>query len=567
MNSLKRRWLLFFVSSLISAVPVLAAGRGGQELVKAGSWLYDAVTALALECGQVNFADQAPLSIAELKLYVSEIDYSRLSIAGKAQYKRIIAYFDEQNISLDSDIVSLGIDPEINIEGYYKSNDDIAWVYDRYERRPLLSTPFTLGVSDYVTLSTDIKLGENKGQMAHNDNYSNVPIAPDEIDINFPDTGYLSTGYKFTDTTGVNFQLGMGAQDVGRSLSGSVITSRYMTGASYANFEIFNPAIRYTMNVTQFNVDKYMYSHRLDMRFFKKLSFSVQESMLVYHPLELRFLNPLTIYHGMSPWRDYGEDESNTCAYLALKASFALTDCVRLYGMYAMNQFQTAYEQSNWPDDTTPNSIGAQLGIESYIPFKEGYFHLWLEGYYATPYLYIKENPAWSLVRTYAENIGDMAVFYEWVGSPFGPDTMSGELNLGYEVPGRWSLNASYLLMARGEYSGTSVFSATDWGGTKTDESDITTGDWVYPSSDIYPDGQGKEEAKRRQKLSTPSGTAEYVNRIALRGSYSPFDYLTLTVQPAYVFIFNRDHVKGKSDQGVEFTVAASLRLARMFKP
>ena len=562
MTGLKPCWLAALALFCLP-VPVLAAGRGGQELVKAGSWLYDAVTALSLECGRVNFSDQAPLSINELKLYLSEIEYGRLSIAGKAQYKRIMAYFEEHNLSLESDIVSLGVEPEINLEGYYKSNDRIAWVYDRYERSPVLTTPLTLAVSDYLTLSTELSLGENKCQMGHNDNHSNIPIAADEIDINFPDTGYLSTGYMFTDTTGINFQLGMGAQDVGRSLSGSVITSRYMTGASYANFEIFNPNIRYTMNVTQFNVDKYMYSHRFDLRLFNKLSLSVQESMLVYHPLELRFLNPLTIYHGMSPWRDYGVDEGYTCAYLAIKASFAVTDYVRIYGLYAQNQFQTAYERSNWPNDTTPNSVGGQLGVESYIPFNEGYFHLWLEGYYAMPFLYIKENPAWSLVRTYEENIGDKNPFYEWVGSPFGPDTLSGELNIGYEVPGKWSVRGTYLLMARGEYSGTSVFGGTGWGGTKAADSDIDAAEWVYPDTD----SQGKTEAKRRQNLSAPSGIAEYVNRVSLRASYSPFDYLTLTVQPAYVFIFNRDHQKDKNAQGVEFTVAANLKLARMFKP
>src|SRR5574344_2617000 len=105
----------------------------------------------------------------------------------------------------------------------------------------------------------------------------------------------------------------------------------------------------------------------------------------------------------------------------------------------------------NWPDNDTPNGLGGQLGTELYIPCGEGYVHACLEGYYADPFLYIKEDPNWSLVRTYSENINGKNVFYEWVGSPFGPDTIAGELSAGYEVPQKFSVDAKYLYMCRGE--------------------------------------------------------------------------------------------------------------------
>ncbi len=552
----------FFFASAVCLTSLHASGRSAQELVKSGSWVYDAFAAIAIETGRVDFSDQSPLTINELRIYLEEINYDSLSIAGKAQYRRILDYFEEENFSVGSDIIRASAEPEINAEGYYKTEDDIPWQYDRYCRSPFILMPVTFSASDYIAMGMDLRLSQNKSQMLHNDNYFNLPLAADQIDVNFPDTGYLSTGYNFTDKTGINFQLGMGSQNVGRSLNGSIIMSEYFTGASYANFEIFNPNVRYNMNVTQFNVDKYMYTHRFDVRLFKKLSLSVQESMLVFAPLELRYLNPLTIYHGMAPWRDYGSSESNTCAYLALKASYAITNGIRVYGMYAQDQFQTAYEKSNWPDDTTPNAIGGQLGIEAYIPAGKGYFHGWLEGYYAQPYLYIKESPDWSLARTYSESVGDQTPFYEWVGSPFGPDTMSAELNLGYEVPGKWSLSAAYLIMAKGELSGTNVFgNGLEWGGSTTGNPNLNN--WAFPDSDR----QGKSEAKRRQGLSTPSGSAtEYVNRVSVRGTITPLDYLSFAVQPAYVFIYNHDNKKGEFVQGVEFALSVNIKMARMFK-
>jgi len=55
---------------LLSAGALYAAPRGKQELVPAGSWVYDALTAIALEEGRADFSDNAPLSINEILLYL-----------------------------------------------------------------------------------------------------------------------------------------------------------------------------------------------------------------------------------------------------------------------------------------------------------------------------------------------------------------------------------------------------------------------------------------------------------------------------------------------------------------
>ncbi|MCR5217507.1 MAG: hypothetical protein K6D58_02380, partial [Treponema sp.] len=229
---------------------------------------------------------------------------------------------------------------------------------------------------------------------------------------------------------------------------------------------------------------------------------------------------------------------------------------LRFYGMFAMTQYQTPYELENWPSDCTPNGLGFQGGAETYIPCRQGYFHAWLEGYWADPYMYVKEDPNWSMVRTYSENIGDMAIFYEWVGSPFGPDTIAGELNAGYEIPEKWSLTGTYLFMAKGEYSGTNIFTeALDWGGVDT-VCDID--EWVYPD----PNGaMGREEAKRRQSLTCPSGTPEYVNRISLRGSLCATPAITFMAQGAFTFVFNHDNNEGEFECGPEITFATSIKI------
>lgn len=564
-----------------------AYARGGQELVNAGSWVYDAFAAMSIESGTVDFSDQAPLSVAELRTYLDEIDYDILSPAGKALYRRVTEFFDDDDLSVTTDVIQLGIRPELNLEGYYKFNENLDWVYGRYDKKPLVFAPVYLNLGNFLSLGMDLELGINKKQMEKKDDYTNVPLDVKQINADFPRTGYLSAGFKLTDKTGLNLRVGMGEQDVGRTLTGSIIHSRYLTGTSWANLEVFNPNVRYNMNVTQLNVNKYMYTHRFDFRFFNKLSLSVQESTLAYSPLELRFLNPLTIFHGMHNWKDYFPEgnpyswDESACAYLAVKASYALTNNIRIYGLYAQDQLQLPSEMER-ESDTTPNAMGGQLGVEAFIPVSEGYLHPRLEGYYAMPYLYIKESPNWSMMRSYTENVGysdTEDALYEWIGSPFGPDTAAARLSVGYEVPGRWSLTATGLFMARGEMSGTKIFDDgggrynknwynRDWHGKDplfaTHPNDVK--DWAFPNGTA----QGSKTAKDRQGLSTPStyngGATEYVLNAALKLSYEPFDYLSLQVQPSYTYVMNSGNIEGKTRHGPELSVSIKIKIPEMFR-
>lgn len=544
--------------------------RGAQELVESGHWIYDSLTALSLESKILNFSGTAPLSIQQIKLILDELDYDSLSESGRADYDRIIRYCDEKPIGLViSDIVTLGIEPEFNFEGFYKTNSDIGWIWDRYSRSPLIDAPVSIAVADYVTLKMDVFLGQNKGASLHNYNYTNILYDLDDFDINFPDTGYLATGLMLTKKTGIKFDIGRGTHSVGRTLTGSMIWSDYLTGASYARLELFSPSFKYTAGISQFNVDKYFYHHQMDVRFFKKLQITLIEGLLVYAPMELRYLNPWTIFHGFAAWRDYDpsddDPESNTCDYFGVNFQFVPIKNTRFYGLFAMTQFQTPYETSNYGDSPTPNGLGLQGGNETYIPCGGGRFHFAIEGSWADPYLYIKESPNWSMVRTYSENMGDKAIFYEWLGSPFGPDTISGELTVGYEVPDKWSLDFIYLYMARGEQSGTSVFDnmkAADgsnlWGGQRTKfdtTNSIYTKDWAYPDKTTQSDWEEKRDAI------SPSGTPEFVNRLSLRGTYRFNKHIKMTFQPSYVVILNHNHENGEKAYGFEIAGALNISL------
>lgn len=565
-----KKLLAVFAAFFVFAGSVCA--RGAQELIESGSWVYDSLTAISLEAKILNFSGTAPLSVQQVRLILDEIDYDSLSESGRADYDRIVRYCDKKPLGLVfSDIVTLEAEPEFNIEGFYKTNSDIGWVWDRYERGHIIDVPVSITVSDYVTMKMDVYLSQNRGASLHNYNYTNVLYNADDFDINFPDTGYLSTGLMLTDKTGLKFSIGSGSHSVGRTLTGSMIWSDYLTGTGYSRIEIFSPNFRYEGGITQFNVDKYFYHHQMDVRLWKKFQITFLEGLLVYAPLELRYLNPWTVFHGFAAWREYDDKdddpESNTCDYFGINFQFTPVKNTRFYGLFAMTQYQTPYETSNYGDSPTPNGLGFQGGNETYVPYRSGRFHFALEGSYSQPYLYIKESPNWSMVRTYSENMGDKAIFYEWLGSPFGPDTISAELTFGYEVPDKWSLDFVYLYMARGEQSGTSVFDkmkdsdgSTLWGGQKrhfdmTDEDSTYKKDWAYPDKGSQTDWEGKRDD------TTPTGTPEFVNRLSLRGTYRFNKHVKLSFQPSYVVILNHNHEHGETVCGFEIAGAMNLAL------
>ena len=168
------------------------------------------------------------------------------------------------------------------------------------------------------------------------------------------------------------------------------------------------------------------------------------------------------------------------------------------------------------------------------------------------------------MVRNYRENLGDTKyVFYEWLGTPFGPDTISGKLSIEYEKPAKWSLGASYLLKACGKNSGTKIFKNIDWHeGNEyiiddSEEGKANRENWIFPDSD----SQGSDEAKKRQKASTPSGTNEYVNVVSLRGTFSPKENITFVLQPSYTFIINYGNESGRNENGFEVAFAANIKI------
>jgi hypothetical protein len=516
-----------------------------QKRVDPGEWVYDALAVLSLEQGIVFFADSV-LTIGQIERMLTEIDEEALSPSGKLLYARVDSYLHSSAwLSYQGDALTLGVDMAVWPELYFKTNSELKWTYDHHYRQPLFIAPLSLSFGPYITIEMDPYFGENEYAASLHDNYTNIPfdLAP-EVDIHFPKHAYLSVGVPFGKASGVHFAIGIGDNFFGRTRTGSILLSDYMEKVGYAELSLFSPFVKYAAKIMQLEVNKYLYMHYLHMRPHKRVSVSAMEGVMVNAPLELRFLNPLMIFHSMESWETYGDynadlapdapaektGASRAGSFFGAKIEYQPWNHVRLYGLFGITQLQLGVEHDRWEEDLTPDALGFQAGAEFSMPVPQGYWTFGLEGVYTYPYMYVKYDKGWSYYRELAE-VDRLTVRY-WTGTPFGPDSIAGTLWAGYHHGAQWSLEGSFLFLAQGENSGTDIFD--DDGYRVTHE----VADVVRP----------------------PTGIPTYTYTVTLLGKWSPVTWLNVSLQPAYTIVQNHGHSSDTLEQGFEIILSIQIK-------
>lgn len=522
--------LLFFSSSLFAQIDE-------HVLLPSGHWVYDALEVLSLETGEVSFVTSAPVSVSELKRFFADLKTDELSNAGSVLYNKVLNFFaNDRSFKFSSDVISVSVQPIIQPEFFFKTDDDVDWEHDFYERGKFLLLPLRVSVKDILTVESVMYLGQNYGTSLLDNRYTNIPISADDIDINFPKRAYISTGLKSKNGSFFSFQLGRDNLSVGRTLENSIIMSDECNPFGYARMAFFSPQIKYSLTVSEYEVDKYLYFHTLAFRPVKRFSISLHEGIMVNSAFELRYLNPGMIYHGFAAWRDYGTSDSNIGSFFCLSADVNPWKYFRLYGIFAMNQFQTEYEVENFSSAAIiPNSISCQVGVESFVPMKSGFWQISAECTYTSPWMYILKRSGWSFYQLWSESIGPDTddPIYSWIGSPYGPDCISGIFKTGYKSSGNWDLFFVYKIIALGD-NGKNFFNSL------SDDDD-----------DYYPDT--KEEAT----IQSPSGNATYTNIFSIEGTYYFKTGVELKGSFAYKNVKNNEEV----NHCVEISTSCKINL------
>jgi len=530
-----------------------------QKIIQSGDWAYDALAILSREQGRVFFADSR-ITVLEMERYLAEINPDSLSRSGLAIYDKLDAYLkSDPGVGFQSDALSMGVDLIFRPELYYKTNENVPWIYDYHSRNPMILAPFGFSLGPWITAQMDLNLGENEYAALLHDNYENIPLDPvAQFDLHFPKRAYVSAGLPVGDASGINLAIGIGDNFFGSTHTGSIIVSEYLERTVYAQASIYSPVFKYTAQVLQYGVNKYHYMHYLQARPHRTFSFSLAEGVMVNAPLELRFLNPFTVFHSYESYKtyaDYNEDiegavvedpngHSRIGSYLGVKLEWQPITYMRLYGLFVMDVLDLPIKKNQWGDNF-PNAVGFQAGTEFSVPASGGYWEFGLEGVYTNPYLYIMWDKGWSFYKEVPEldimeSMTGSPLSY-WTGTPFGPDTIAGAFWAGFRARQEWYGRFSFVFAARGELSDFTIFEK------------MSEDDTHRPSSAVV------------DVTVPPTGIPIFSYTTSLYLEYSPREWFAVAFQPGYRVLVNAERQRGRVEHG--FETALSLRFTPLAKP
>jgi hypothetical protein len=350
------------------------------------------------------------------------------------------------------------------------------------------------------------------------------------------------------------FQIGRDRLSFGPGLTGNMAVSDNPDYYDFARVSFFSNNFKYSAMVSQMPLDakdlvknrndmelpsppaapgsldlvettsRYLYFHRLDFRLFEKFSIGLSEGVMVGNsPLELRYLNPVTVFHSFFSWNDYPEWGARggdmTGSLFSLDLEWAFLPGWALYGQLVMNEFSTPYESSRYADQP-PSGMGYLLGAEYAAPFRDWTLSFYGELVYADPFLYTLSSPFASMIwMRRSSDLGTKDIRYAFFGHAEGRDMFLAALGAaaqGEKLSARLDLS----FKMRGAHG--------------------MTWDW---------DTQYNNE-------NTPSGNPETRARLGLGLGYRVFPGFTVEGSIGETVLLDAGYVKGERKYGFEAGVS-----------
>lgn len=569
-----------------------------SQIINPDNEIYTELNYLQMDSKVFFFTQNTPISVAEMKFYLSGLDYENLSDYSKNLYDTITEKLNNHKNLLKEENVQFNIGAKLNIEGYYKSNNNIPWTNGYYYKDNLLTIPVQFGFGDLFSITSDLFVGKNLISMQKNNNFTNIPLKLNDFQFMFPDYAYGSFGKSY-EKWGYNLHIGRKGKTIGNTITGSILYNSTFDTDCYTEFVLYSDYVKYTCDVVQVssnrmdivqgdNVDRYMYIHQYDFKPFKKLKISLFEGSLICNPFSLRYLNPLSVMHQFGGWSEYNwlikecdnEEiygnytdntniyrETNFCAYFASMIEFLPISNLRIYGIYNQVELQTPWERGQKRGKYVPNSFGAQLGGEYNLILKnDAIINFGLEGVYTSPYMYIKPTPSSSLYR-FRNDMESGGKVYSWIGTPFGPDCIAGQFKMNYKPNKKWNIEFDYLISAKGQKD----FDMFDY--KKTVDAKNTKDSYVsekkiykyYPTLRYYlieycdnPENDNLDDVYKDATSFGIGKNSIITNQFCIQGSYKFTEKLELSGKVIYELLLNSEHIHGKIGNGVECSLAFS---------
>jgi len=506
-------------------------------MILTGEEVLDDIRYLSLESGKSFLSFSPPLAPAEVRNFLDSIDESALSQPAKDAYYRILNRLTPKaRLSFTYKSFTASLNAILTVEGRTGFNPDISW-YPRYpENVPLFSFAFRFFFTDYVQLYIE----PGKSAPPYEFGYTNIP--EDFSTQYWPVRSFGAAGGSWW-----NFHIGRDRLFWGTSHTGSLTFSDNNALFDFARLSFFLPSIKYSLIINQLPLklkdnlfsnppdkweenlmrsnERYFYLHRIDATFFERVNFSAIEGVMVGNSsIELRYLNPLIIFHSLYSWGDYDfwipdkEKRSHmNGSFFSVELNWNIVKSLAVYGQFVMNEYavQAEIDAGVIPP---PNELGYLAGIHFAHSFKEWGSIFFLEFIYTDPYLYILSSPYASFIQQDWD--------YKFIGYP--RDTISLSAGVEFFNKNNLSFSGSFSWISSGEHN-----------------KDGLKWDW--------------EQSQQAWDEKTPSGIAENKFILCFGTKWKPLPYLVLKANINGIISLNNKHNAGVDAKGGQASLSVSL--------
>jgi hypothetical protein len=420
--------ILFFASAVL-----FSEQKFHYDLILTGDPILEDIRFLSLELNTPFLSFSPPLAPAEVKDFLAHVDESLLSVPARLAYFRIMERLSPvSRITYKDERFSLLLDIYAGLEAAARTNTNISW-YPRYSQVPnLISIPLRASFVSSIQLFLETSFGMDYDEYYKNHSGINIPAGHEQFSHNFSLRGFAAAGGDWW-----NFQIGRDRLYWGTGHTGSLTFSDHSPYFDFARLSIFSSTVKYSVMINQFpltlteklfegsgpdgwddpanlqkTLQRYFYLHRLDFKVKDRLSIAIMEGMMAGNStLDLRYLNPLIIYHDLLEWEEFSRWAPGRGdmigSFASIEVNWNIIKNLSVYGQFVMNELTFSFEPN-----AHPNGLGYMAGIQYAHPFDVWASVFFFEFIYTDPYLHILSSPFASFIQM------DKLEQYYFIGYP-----------------------------------------------------------------------------------------------------------------------------------------------------
>ena len=527
-------------------LPCGAETSNRQRIIALDSEVYQDIDALYMMNGFAPPSYARPWSEDEIDHILSKLQPEKLTGPAKLAYENIQKKLSKKLLFGKEEKAFASISGTVNLEGFFKTNDDRKeWVHGYEERLPLFDIPFEFWLWDHMYIDVDLSIREAHDVLYDSDyDYSNIPENIKYIDPSIPYRAFMSVG-------GRNWNVQMGRDKIswGNGETGNMVLSDWADWYNFIKFTTYWKVLKFSFvyaglesyltpeekefdkreqgdGLVQGNYENFrerykaFLAHRLEARITDKFTMAATEGIIFGNKYpEFGNMNPVSIFHSV-----FAPEYSNVI--FSLEADYAIFRGFDLYAQVAMDEMKLSIENS---ESARPTALGYMLGTRYLFPAGDGIVKLTLEGAYTDPYLYNRWHPLtrFTVRRRYWSYLDDGYLYLDKAtGYRYGPDAVVGYLAGEYRIPSDLMLKADITLKYLGEKN--------------TSLSEITS--------------------YHTDKKTTPTGTVERELDIVLHADKVLSRHFSVGGDMYYVNIDNFGNVSGETINDFEFALHFSYK-------